>query len=35
MQQRLCMKTEEIVSCGSGIVNLKPQKLCRMERNQE
>ena len=28
MQQRLCMKTEEIVSCGSRLVNLTLQKLC-------
>jgi hypothetical protein len=29
MQQRLCMKTEEIVSCGSALVNLKLRKLCQ------
>src|SRR6476646_10494092 len=28
MQQRLCMKTEEIVSCGSALENLKPRKQC-------
>src|SRR5947199_5908640 len=28
MQQRLCMKTEEIASCRSRLVNLKRRKLC-------